>query len=338
MPLRPSRIHNKSFDDSLNKLKLWEIGIKNMDDLLKVTWKLGLFSGVLCVLLYIFQIRFMPSGLSLGDSLIFIFTALTMGLILIFGSSYAALSIHWFFYVLDSLYVKKWHWIFRRWLRGIFLNEKINRKNILPFPSKFPLWIQDSKPEIISLILFLLIILTCTYLYLIKINFNDLFLGIYASGTLFYFVLLGFDSLWKNKKILTGLLILMPIVSLIFSKGEILPVAMRLMGIRHENVSILTTSENIKRVNPLAKGYGLNLATCSLNGSENQLLQNVNILWTGIGNRTLVEVVSQTFDEKDTNKKFLYVQFDNTTIWPVYAKTENNPPNRVNLYLTHCSK
>jgi hypothetical protein len=162
---RPSKIHNKT-EDPLARYRLWEFFIKSADDLLKALAKLGLFSGVVCVLLYILQIRFVPSGLSLGDSIIFIFTALTTGIILVAGSGYAALSYHWFFYLIDGFSNKKWLFIFRRWLCNKFIKEHLAQTNESSFPSLMPPWAQSLPLAIASIIIFLIFSLSM-YIHII---------------------------------------------------------------------------------------------------------------------------------------------------------------------------
>jgi hypothetical protein len=115
---------------------------------------------------------------------------------------------------------------------------------------------------------------------------------------------------------------------------------MKLIRIRHENIAIETTSENIKRVSSLSKMFGLNITTCPLAGSDNQLLPKTNILWTGIGNRTFVELVNpRTFVElNDAPKKSLFVQFDTSTIWPVHAHTVSISSIRTKINPSHCQR
>jgi OmpA-OmpF porin, OOP family len=326
--LRPSRIHHKK-DDSFAKFQQWAFFIKNAGDLLSALAKIGLFLGILNIFLYIWKIGFMPSGLSLSDGIIFVFTFLAVSFISVVGAIYGFISLFWIYYLTDGLKNKEW-------LR----KKKVN----FQATSQLPRWAQSAWWAIISGLIFLYFTISLLSIWLNSETINDstvFFLySILVAGTLLSLVILtqnnlNYKRISRSEKFL--MLALIPVVILVFSKGEIFSIAMKIIGVRYENVSIETTSENIIRVRSLAKAYGLNIAACPLVGIDHHLILNVNILWTGIGNRTLAEMASQTFVEKDTHKKFIYVQFDNSTIWPVYAKKENNPPNRANLNKTHCS-
>jgi hypothetical protein len=110
------------------------------------------------------------------------------------------------------------------------------------------------------------------------------------------------------------------------------------IGVRYENISIETTAENIKNVKSLAKIFNIQVETSPLKGTDHQFIRKANILWTGIGNRTLIELVNpQTFIDS-TPKKSLYVQFDSATLKPVYAQSLLESDDRVKVEPLDCQE
>lgn len=321
--LRISKIH-KNPEDPLANYKRWEFFIKNAGDLLSALAKLGLFLGILNVFLYTLEIGFMPSGLSISDGITFVFTFLAVSFISIVGTIYGFFNLFWLCFLIDGLKNKSW------------LKKKL--QNFQP-TSQLPSWTQSAwwlaiPGFIISLISFLYLLEIWTTSKAINDSTISFLFSMLVAGTMFSAVVLAPNDTDKNgisPLIKFILLLLIPLFIWIWSKGESSSFAMKVIGIRHENIAIETTSENIKRVHSLSKMFGFNIITCPLTGSDNQLLQNANILWTGIGSRTLVEL-------NDASKKSLYVQFDSSTIWPVYAHTVSSSSIRTNINPSPCQR
>lgn len=329
--LRASRIHNKT-EDSLAKYRQWEFFIKTAGDLLSALAKLGLFLGIVNVFLYILKIEFMPSGLSMADGITFIFTFLAVSFISIVGTIYGFFTLFWIYFLIDGIKNK-------RWLR--------KKQENFQATSQLPSWAQSGWWTTISGFIFFYFIISFLLIWLNSKAINDstmFFLcSILVAGTLFSVVVLAQNDTEKNgisnfNKII--LLLLIPLIIWLWSKGESSSFAMKLIGIRYNSVSIETTSENIKRVRSLTKAFNIHIETCPLTGSDHQLILNANILWTGIGNRTLVELVNpRTFVElNDAPKKFLSIQFDSSSVWPVYAQTVRSSSNRAILNPSHCQR
>jgi hypothetical protein len=309
MPIRPSRIQDKT-DDPLAEYRQWEFFIKNASDLLSALAKLGLFLGILNVFLYIWKIGFMPPGISLNDGIAFVFTFLAVSFLISVGTIYGSICTFWIYFLLDGFENKKW--------------RPKKRTNFIP-ESKLPSWAQSGLWAFISFTM-LLIVLLQLFLKKFSVNTNLYFLSLAMVGSLFSGVLLAQKHSLKKFNIhnlLIFICALTPCLIAFFSNGEIFSIAMKIIGVRYENISIKTTAENIKSVKSFSKKFNIHVETCPLTGSDQQLFLNANILWTGIGNRTLVEFVNErTFVElNDTPKKILYVQFDSSSIWPVYAQT-----------------
>jgi hypothetical protein len=322
--LRPSRIHHKK-DDSFAKFRQWEFFIKNAGDLLSALAKIGLFLGILDVFLYIWKIGFMPSGLSLSDGITFVFVFLAVTLFFIITTIYGGICTFWLHFLIDGFLNKKW------------CQKK--SENLNPI-SQLPKFAQSGWAGF-SFFMFLYM---GYLLYPIEINENaNVYISSSAAlGFLFSGAFLVIDNPEKNTRprifIKTLIAVLMTMGFIVLSKGEIFSIAMRSIGVRYDNVSIETTNENIKSVKALSQKFKFDIETCHMTGSNHQLILNANILWTGIGNRTLIELVNpRTFVElNDAPKKFLYVQFDSATIWPVYARSLLKSTVVVKIDPTHC--
>ncbi len=317
--LRNSKPHKKP-EDTLASYKRWEFFIKNASDLLSALGKFGLFLGILNVFLYVLKIGFMPPGLSLSDSITFIFTFLAVSFISIVGTTYGSICLFWLYFMADGFQNKRW------WR---------NKHADFQPKSQLPSWAQSWLWAIMSLIVFVIFF---PLLNSKEINNSSLlfFYSMAWAGLLFSLAVLAQNDPVKNgitRTIRFVLFAAIPIIIAFISNGEIFSIAMKVIGVRYENVSIETTSENIKRVRSLTKAFKIYVKTCPLTETEHQLIPNANILWTGIGNRTLVELVnSRTYVElNDAPKKFLYVQFDSSTISPVYAHIVHTASNRATI-------
>jgi outer membrane protein OmpA-like peptidoglycan-associated protein len=65
-----------------------------------------------------------------------------------------------------------------------------------------------------------------------------------------------------------------------------------LIGIRHSNTTLVLNDNNYKTLKSLADEYGVILNSCS-SQSDRHILRNVNALWHGIGERSLIQLVSK---------------------------------------------
>jgi hypothetical protein len=149
------------------------------------------------------------------------------------------------------------------------------------------------------------------------------FAGIYLAGFILYASAFIFERLQTEKKSLVILLILIPFIAFTVSNGTIVRVAMQAIGIRHINTPIELSHTNMQQVKALAALYDFKIATCPLKFDDRQLILNGNILWNGIGNKSLIELTKKAYEDED-GKLILSIEVDAAGIWPVRGK--NLPP------------
>jgi outer membrane protein OmpA-like peptidoglycan-associated protein len=71
------------------------------------------------------------------------------------------------------------------------------------------------------------------------------------------------------------------------------------LGFRKNNVSLILSKENYNHIKDIAKDLNTPLFTCSPDANQDSvIIHKVNVLWHGIGERSLVEIVVPTYDGK----------------------------------------
>jgi len=218
-----------------------------------------------------FHINFFPTGLTIGDSIIFIFIALGFGVFYSFWLASGLFSVYLFSYPI------------------------LNRKNV-------------SIGEAILMPLTSLIFLG-VLIVIGKINNNDvssIAISVIApiiSGLLLLITLVLWNpqidilseaKIAERKVIRVGLSIFaITVVPLIAVKpiSNIINTSIGILGIQQKHKSVFLNKDNYKIISDIANELNIPLYGCTSNDKKN-IVHNVNILWHGIGERTLIELLS----------------------------------------------
>lgn len=287
--------------------------------------KFGIFCGLLITFSYISILRFLPQGLTVSDTLIFVFAFLGFSIFLILGIFSFAGSLLWIFGVLDVIQVK----LIERWeRRGSHADSE-------PKGLRLKKFLRSRALLILSFVSFLYIIFSLLDIHQnipnkVSNGFDEvvgIFSGFLMAG---FFIILFFghekqisnptfisSNVWIEKLFLFLLVIAL---FLIFGNPKLtLKGSMMITGLYQKNVPVELTPANYKRLKSIAINMNVNITSCLLPSSENYLVSEVDVMWHGIGNRALLEI--NNWEEKNSNRKgVVSVEMDDAGVWIVHSK------------------
>jgi OOP family OmpA-OmpF porin len=232
--------------------------------------KLVITIGIVVVFSYCaFSINFFPKGLTLGDSLVFIFIALGFGIFYIFWLALGYLTLYGLFYPFTLKLGK---------------NDDLGSK-VLMF--------------IVGLIFF-------GFLLLFYFSTNDFrsVIAPLASGLIILIATffwntqpegLNPEELEKRERARVGIILIAffiaPLIGMT-AVSQIIDSSFRVFGINQKNVSLVLSESNYKIVNGTAKGLDIPIFGCELEKETTRIVHNVNMLWHGIGDKSLIVLLS----------------------------------------------
>ncbi len=234
---------------------LWSI-----EKILEKAVKFALFVGVVVIFFYLsFSIRYFPAGLSLADSLFFLLAGL------LFGLGYMVLTILGFALALfGRSFWNKFGWV---WTSAILY----------------------------YFVCFVIVTLYCFDMTwrpnVINVCFQLLFFVVGGTGLLY----LVEESSGKKRKpnmIFALMLLFVPLFSSnIISNAIIERIAMGSIGIRTMDTSVKLNDENYNILASAVGGQHAAALACDASlGTSGKLVHGINVLWHGVGERTLVEI------------------------------------------------
>jgi outer membrane protein OmpA-like peptidoglycan-associated protein/putative Mn2+ efflux pump MntP len=129
-----------------------------------------------------------------------------------------------------------------------------------------------------------------------------------ASGVLFYFAVIQLklenekdpDARRRQARLRTWLIfaaifgvpaIALPVI------GKITDKSFSLIGIQQKDVSLALSSENQKIVSDVAKEFGISIYGCLKNDNQSNIAHHFNVLWHGLGERSLVQITAYENDK-----------------------------------------
>nr|WP_279309648.1 OmpA family protein [Pseudomonas koreensis] len=74
--------------------------------------------------------------------------------------------------------------------------------------------------------------------------------------------------------------------------GKIIDSSFGLIGIQQKNVSLALNDENQKVVSDVAKEFNLSIYGCLKDGNQTNIVHHFNVLWHGLGERSLVQLLA----------------------------------------------
>jgi len=210
-----------------------------------------------------FSINFFPTGLNLADSLVFIFIALGFGLLYCTWLLFGFMS----FYFGHSAFTEKGT---SRLLDGAACLSFLSIVFFIAY------WLGSLEATIAPLL----------------------------SGFLLHFAVVQWkpdapDIDDKNKQsrarmrgalIFTAIFIVPTIALPVF--GKFIDGSFGLIGIQQKNVSLALNESNQKIVSDVAKEFNLSIYGCVKDGDKTNIVHHFNVLWHGLGERSLVQLLA----------------------------------------------
>lgn len=323
-------------------IKNWiEVG----NAMLGFLYKLALISGICIVFIYCIHIGFYPQSLTIGDTLLFVFSLFAIASIDIIGVVYGAISTSWIVFLLAK--------VINRYASYIFPEDfQSNDIPILRYP------VQKFRPKaqvkmrlppngwfgsLISLLVFLMFLLP-----LLDTNnkstwhaqqLTAFIISFYAAGFMFNIGLIEFAPT-KNKGnternqinpfqklIIPASVLIVPII--VGSPMLMLETAMNMIGLRIEGMPVQLDAENYKKTTEIANKFNIPIHDCKINASDDYIVYGVNVLWHGIGNAAYVQIGAHDVDRQRKGIPFAEFKLKDDGISPI--KTGQKLPTCINL-------
>lgn len=307
----------------------------------------GGFGLVLIVSYCYFDIGFIPSGLTLADTFLYVAISLGFGFVLLIFSAYSTYTFFWAlgpllekrlkdfafnlavilfiifsFYVYESYlnYIYLWVLVVLITIGAamFFVRKKAN------FP--FLLMVKSWNGLYLGSILLFLLALIYSILAFNKFGAEkvlDVWLSALSAAVPWTFAvgLSSRDSLsskkWNSRLKVPAIIIfifsglLFPLVHKDFSK-RILDMTFERFGIRAENVSIAMNEENAKRFRSIFHAEAGMEKICQQDRGVDTVVHGVDVLWHGFGDKTLIEVSDEVIHpfEPKTKKENAKIDLD----------------------------
>lgn len=242
--------------------------------------------GVLVIFAYcFFIINFYPSGLTLSDSLVFIFSSMAFGLLYSIG--------------LFSTY----------FCMFTFIHAVVEKE------------IVDKTSFVIA---FIFVLISIGMLYVFKANGDTIkaMLAFYAAGFILNIPYMVenkqsqsvneeegleddfeiFDSIEKRRETASLVVILIgiftPILLSTFNASFFLKKTLQMIGIRHENVSVILNSDNFKKITDISNSSLKPMINCE--SPKSRLLTDVTLEWHGLGEKSKLQVPNTSSEQNPT--------------------------------------
>ncbi|NWA29207.1 hypothetical protein HX866_30410 [Pseudomonas gingeri] len=260
--------------------------------------------GILVITCYcVFNIQFFPSGLSVGDTLVFVFAAT------LFGTLYG----YWILLGFGIIYC-----LMYPFTRDLYGNGGLADRGFQFFVG--------------LVLLFIELLIYFTFAKHIQ-NLQDAIIPTISnllSG--FIFVLVGFIKpstqapttsqetipVARRRRNFYRLLMLLIAMGLPVVFGHALinifvKISVEKMGLSHRQVSLVLDDDNYRAFKTAADAFALPLLDCNLDNSQAHIIHNVDLLWHGVGNRSLVEA---TVRRSSGEKKFRF-ELKSEGVWVI---------------------
>jgi len=242
-------------------------------------YKFAIAAGACITLIYLFSIKFFPTGMTPGEVVFFGFVALTFGILYCLLLFYGALSSIWFIKVLS------WIAHFIRWLRPGY--------SVVPY----------TLPALINGIEYLVVsVFICFFAIYISYIQDDaavamLLLTFFTAG--FISILLatvgrhvpaagGASTFPLWRRIIAAATVPLVIVLLIGPTMKMVHMVFEGLGVRNPNVSIEVSETELGEIERIAEVIGRPVLDCRRTPGGRLLVHNADVLWSSIGNVAMV--------------------------------------------------
>lgn len=262
--------------------------------LLGVVGKLGIAVGIIVVFLYLGELRFFVAEVSAADSLILAYVAFAAGSYVVAAVVYGAFAVVWLFLLIE--------WIATRCKPTQATNGNCGEVRLLG------LW-PSTRMQNVFLAAASLLVFSEFCLLVVGAFLGDsrrgmqvafLFTGLLASGLvaismLMYFSRAAEKPFGQNKLHSIGVTFVAALIVLVIVPGNLGTVVHKVMsgvGLRHERTAIELSEKNFRRLTSVSETLGLSLSSCAIDGTDSHLVLDVDVLWNGVGTKSLIGVRS----------------------------------------------
>ena len=273
-----------------------------MSELLENLQKLASFAAKSTVALGIlitwgycaFLINFFPTGLNLADSLVFIFIALGFG------------------------------FLYSYWLGSSFI----------AFNFAFAAFKEKSIIDKVFSILFSLFFFSALALVAYFMEDWAAFFAPIASGLILYIAANHWksdvsDTAEKQKRALQRIVLL--VIAIVIPAAMVPPVfgkfidgTFGFIGVQQKDVSLVLSEENQRIISDTAKELNLSIYGCTKEGNQTNLAHHFNVLWHGLGERSLVQLLAYDTESKKWNKKIAKIELDRSGVKVLTPENKRN--------------
>ena len=217
--------------------------------------------GVIVVFTYwAFIINFFPAGITLSESLLFIFAALMFGLFYSLWYLIAVGALHGLFHWRSKKIKFDW---------GMF-SLGLMAAGLLAVTA-----LASGSVKILAPLMGALILLMISW---------------YWEPLPLYTPVAKVKKRERDKVLISLTAILLPMILVPDLTAKIISSSMHRLGFRQMDVSVSLDATNQKIVKDVVNEFELKLHSCGNGNNSGQLLHHVNVLWHGLGERTLIEM------------------------------------------------
>lgn len=345
-----SKNHNDSLKHIKNKATFFKEIIEILGNASNLSYKLSAGIGAVITLVYLFSIEYFPASLTPGEIVLFIFVALSFGFFYFFLLLFGVMSAIFPSKLIETLMRKifkprkkqiksTWHEreisaliykksLFHKAITGWRKFKRAMTRSVISQKKIVPDGMNDFMSTVGSCLVFSLMSL----------------LGMASESEALHKLLLGFllagfwvlvivsvnqtNTTGKKPPIwLTSLLLIVVPFSIVLAIGRPMPLlhgVFRGLGVRSENISIEIPVAERAIFERASEVLGEPIVDCSNDTMEKSIIHNVNILWGGIGEKTLIELKENATNLNGKQKK-MRISLDTKSIKPIKS---NVPLNR----------
>lgn len=266
-----------------------------------VAIKLVIATGALIIFSYcFFHIHYFPAGLSIGDSLVFIFAAIGFGIFYFFWISLGLCGAYCLAYPFFEKMSKADRTRYVTILPGLIF---------ISFLWVFWYLTRDLMAAAAPLIGGV-IILVGMYFWHPKKDEAD------EKKT---------QELKVSRNALFAIGILLPLVFAASTIMLLINASMINIGLAKKNVSLVLSKENYAALSDVASEFDVPLFGCEGKATDSaNIIHNVNLLWHGIGDKTLVEI---PLSKRLGNESFVRMELDAKGVQVIELMSKNNVKN-----------
>lgn len=288
--------------------------LERLDLFRKMLSGIAIAAGILLVSCYCIHINFYPKGLTVGDTIVFLFAILSFGMLDVLGVLYCAVAMYW---TVDITF---------RIIDRVQQNSALKRGESFE-PIKRKKLIGEKFTFFISFIVFLI---AATTLFDVgdrqKITAEEWrLLGSFLTGGYLLIVVFAFESPRelnaRDKKIKNVLIPIFAFFLPLFmgTLGTLLDKTMSLAELRVMNHPIRLSKQNFETVAGYAKKFNVPIQDCGEESNGDHIVEGVDILWHGIGELAKLQIGDRSDKTARPSSPYVAFAIKDVDIYPIWA-------------------